>query len=150
MNRFVIFLLIICTILCTIHIPDVQYYAQDREGTYYFYTAQNYDNALCNKVQNGNGYIISCDIKHAEIVRQQLNTKLLHGESFCFVGKSEDITSILNKLNVIYKSQNDLDIVAYSPQVPYALTIDNKVYNIQISQNQNNICVGFPAILGSF
>lgn len=150
MNKFFICFLILCTILCIIYIPPVQCYAQQKDGTYYFYTAQNFNSAITTTIKNGDGYIISCDIKNSFLVRKELNSNFLLGESFVFEGDDNDVVLILTDLDILYKYYNNLDIVAYSPKIPYTMHINNQIFNVQISKNNNNIYVGFPAILGSF
>ena len=150
MKRFFVFLVVLCIMICTINLPSMQYYAQRQDGNYYFYTTQNYKSALTTCVKNGQGYVVKCNIKHAQLVRKSLNSNMLLGESFAIDSKQNDINALLKKLNILYKIKNDLDIIAYSPQIPYKIYLDGKIYNVQISQNKGIMYVGFPAILGDF
>ena len=150
MKRFLIFLMVLCSVICSIYIPSLQYYAEDKDGTYYFYTTQNYESPISKTTKNGNGFIISCDIKKASIVQKALNKNLLVGESFVFKGDANDVVLLLNDMDILYKTNNDLDIIAYSPKIPYTICLNNQIFNIQISQNNNLVYVGFPAIFGSF
>ena len=150
MNRFFAFLLILCTVLCTFSLPTGLNFAQSFEGVYYFYTSQNYQSEITHTVKNGNGYIISCDISCAQVVQNALNPKCLYGESFVFKGDNNDIENLLFSLDITYRQNNDLDIIAYSPKISYAMTVEGKPFNVQISKQQEFVSVGFPAILGGF
>ena len=70
MKRFFVFLLVLCIMICTINLPAPQYYAQEQEGNYYFYTTQNYESALTTCVKNGQWYVVRCNIQHAPLVRK--------------------------------------------------------------------------------
>lgn len=150
MKRFFVFFIVIIAMVCSIPLLDCYSFAEKYKGTYYFYTTQNYNSAITKTLQNGNGYVISCDIDKSKIVKKLLNSSMLFGESFCFCGDDKDVIKLLQKLDITYKTKNDLDIVAYSPKINYSLILNNKIYNVQISKNNDIINVGFPAILGSF
>ncbi len=150
MNRFLVFLLVLCTVLCTFCLPLAYNYAQNFDGVYYFYTSQNYQSKITHTVKNGNGYIVSCDISKAKLVQHALNKDCLYGESFCFNGNKQDVQNLLFSLDILYCQNNNLDIIAYSPKIMYAMTVEGKVYNVQISQTDSMISVGFPAILGGY
>ncbi len=150
MNRFFIFFAVVLMVVCTTPILNTYNFAQQYSGKYYFYTTQNYNSNITTTTQNGNGYIISCDINKSKLVKNALNKNLLFGESFSFVGDEKDIKIILQKLDVFYSTKNNLDIIAYSPKIDYAHTLNGKLYNVQISKNNNVVNVGFPAILGGF
>ena len=150
MNRFFILFLVFCLVLCTQWVPNSECFASGYQGKYYFYTSQDFDSQITQKTQNGKGYIISCDISKASVIKKSLNKNCLYGESFFFKGGMDDINTLLNNLDIFYKTVNDMDIIAYSPKIDYQMTVKQKIYNVQISNQDGLIYVGFPAILGSF
>lgn len=74
----------------------------------------------------------------------------MFGESFSFCGTEDDIENIMFNLDVIYKSKNNLDVIAYSPKIDYSVVVDNKPYNVQIAKQGDVINVGFPSIFSGF
>ena len=150
MKRFFVFLLLLCIVLCTFNLPQSTEFANSYSGEYCFYTSQKFLSPLTKTVQNGNGFIVKCDISQAKYVKKQLDKQLLFGESFSFCGNEEDINNIMFNLGVIYKTNNNLDIIAYSPKIDYQVFVDNKLYNVQIAKNKDVISVGFPSIYAGF
>lgn len=150
MKKFVALLIILCTILCTFYIPKTESYSTGFDGTYCFYTSQNFESSISSTTKNGQGYIVSCDINKASIVKNMLNHNCLFGESFCFGGDDQDVKNILLKLDVVYIQYNNLEVVAYSPKIDYCLFYDNRPFNVQIAKNKGIVYVGFPTIFGGF
>ena len=150
MKRFFVFLFILCTLLCSFCLPSTIDFAQGYSGVYCYYTAQDFKSSLSSTIQNGEGYIVSCDIKNSKVVKNMLNKNLLYGESFSFEGDKSDAKKILFNLDCVYVDYNNLDIVAYSPKIDYCLNFDNKQYNVQIAVDKGVVYVGFPTIYGGF
>lgn len=150
MKKFLVFILILCTILYTNQVKTTCEFADGFAGVYCFYTTENFESNLTTRIKNGNGFIVSCDIDCAGTVKNMLNKNLLFGESFSFVGNEDDIKNLLFDLDVCYTSKNENELLAYSPKLDYSFVSDGKEFNVQIAENKGVIYVGFPTIFGGF
>ena len=150
MKRFFVFLLILCTVLCMPFATKIVDFANSFSGEYCFYTSQNFQSPMATTIKNGEGYIITCDIKNAKTIKNALNKNCLYGESFSFCGNQSEINKIMFDLDVMYSCKNDLDIIAYSPKVDYCVYLDQKPFNMQIACKDGLVFVGFPTIFGGF
>ena len=119
-----------------------------------FYTTENTNVLNAKTVKNGNGFVVTCQAKHAKNILNNLNNDKIQGESFCFKGQFDDAFKILSSLNakIVFEEKFDEFSVfyAYSPKLDNIIYIDSKKINIQIAYKNETITVGTPVILGSF
>ena len=124
------------------------------EGTYTFYTLENFEDEQVEVIQCGNGFLVSCDNQVATEIYTELDKELLQGESFCFDGDLQDIYQLLYKLNVTETSIEQVEdiyiIYGYSSMLGNSVEVDGEKINIQIALREDIITVGTPLILGSY
>jgi len=124
------------------------------EGTYTFYTMEQFEDDRVDIVQSGNGFLINCDNNLASEIYNSLNKEYLQGESFSFSGDVQDVYSILSNLNVTQNKVeqfSDLYIVyGYSPLLENSVEVDGEQINIQVALRENIVTIGTPLILGSY
>ena len=153
MKKFILLTIFIFSLILLDSPYSLSALSKSYDGTHTFYCSENF---FCNDAQttkNGNGYLICVNTKKAEKLKEQLKNNC-QGESFCFVGDYQDLTSILKKLNAQTIKEETFDdfcvIYGFSPKLKSYIYIDNQKVNVQIALNKNKITVGSPLILGSF
>lgn len=120
-------------------------------GTYYFFTTENYEDSNSLSVSSGNGYVISCKSEFASQLYRNLDKNKIVGIS---VETSDiDINSLVEKLNIeVCQTQNLKDIsfiYGYSNRLTHFVTVDNQKINIQIAKTLDKIKIGYPLIFDS-
>lgn len=106
-----------------------------------------------NVIPNGQGYIVKGSIDQRNEVLPFLTgvkgecVRLLKAEY-----KLENLTKILNfkKIKISSVNSNTKSYYGYSDVFNSCIYIENKKCNVQIAEDQNNITIGFPIILGGF
>jgi len=153
MKKFICFLVLIaiCFLIFQNNYVPVNNFASGYTGTYYFYTSEDFCSNFTTTINNGNDYIVSCDIDIASFVYQILNYNCIRGESFQFTKFGDrDLETLISKLGIQYFSKNEDEILGYSSLVPYSVKLNNSIFNVQIAETNSKITIGFPMILGSF
>ena len=114
-----------------------------------FYCSKKVDGLMADVVQNGEGFIYSCQPQNAKTVYENLSG------CFGFSVKYQNnnaLNEIIKNMTLIKKeSQGDLTLI-YG-RVPSALFFDfvgNQKVNIQIAMRGQSLVVGSPIILGSY
>lgn len=104
----------------------------------------------CEKIKNGNQFYYTFDNKTGQEVLKNLKIDEIDGLVYYF-DKTEDIQSIKNKLNFVYKTREVIKgmevMYGYDSSYPDFNYIDGKKTNVQIVKNSTNIIIGYPMIL---
>ena len=145
--------IIFCAIMLLLNIPNTNFLncLTFTDGTFSFYTTENYTAQQCHTLKCGNGYIISCESNLAHFLYNKLNKQKLLGISI--ETSADNMKKIIDELDFkMETTQNCGDILfsyGYSTKLDKFVTIDGKKINIQIAKRGEKIKIGYPLILDS-
>lgn len=103
-------------------------------------------NVECSFIENGEGIIAFCSIDYFKYLK---DTYLVNG--FTIKIKDKEIDDVVGLLNPNYVIRCDNFIYGYTNSTKCDVKmVQDKIVNFQCVKVENDVCVGFPILLGSY
>ena len=148
MKKLIVFIFLIA-IICGINLSITQNLSIDKlfkTGEVEIYLPEKSGLYNVNKIDNGNGEIIFCNIQQFE----ELKNKLSNISGYTIKLQNTSFNDVVDILKPMYVDSFNNSYYGYVNNLSKSVVTQDKNYNFQCVEKQNKVLIGVPILLGSY